>query len=258
MHGSRGYSCLARPMSREPHSETLPTIVGFRAAALRRGVFFAWLMVIALLATGIGGLENYERLFVTAGGFVVLLALGTAVNWDDMLKRKIGPWFAWAWAALLTLGLGAAASIPDMFGVTMPLFAGVMVLSGLSLEPVRHAVVAALAVLVIALAGLSVATPQELVSTLTVPLLTVLVVAVATGFFGLEFTREATRSYMRLDELRTQREDFERLYAVTATLAGAESLSDGLPRSSERSASIWTPRSAWCSSITPTITPSRS
>lgn len=220
-------------MTTGPSDTVLPTIVGFRAAALRRGVFFAWLMMLALVAVGILGTDgDYQRIVVTAGGFVVLLALGSVINWDDLLRRRAGPWFAWLWIALLTLGLGAAASIPDMFPITMPLFAGVLVLSGLSLEPVRHAVVATLSVLVIGLAGIQqgVANTFDLQRELPIPLLTVLVVAVATGFFGLEFTREATRSYRRLAELQSQREDFERLYAVTATLAGAESLAEGLPQ----------------------------
>ncbi len=218
-------------MSNPQPAPVLPAIAGFRAAALRRGVFFAWLMVIALVASGVSGPESdYDRLLVTAAGFVVLLALGTAVNWEDLLQRRVGPWFAWLWTALLTTGLGVAASIEGMFDVTMPLFAGLLVLSGLSLEPVRHAVIAALAILVIVLAYIYPTNLTVETRDLAVPLLTVLVVSVSTGFFGLEFTREAYRSHRRQEDLRAQREDFERLYAVTATLAGAESLADGLPQ----------------------------
>ncbi len=218
-------------MSNQQPAPVLPAIAGFRAAALRRGVFFAWLMVIALVASGVSGPDSdYDRLLVTAAGFVVLLALGTAVNWEDLLQRRVGPWFAWLWTALLTTGLGVAASIEGMFSVTMPLFAGLLVLSGLSLEPVRHAVVAALAILVIVLAYIYPTNLTVETQDVAVPLLTVLVVSVATGFFGLEFTREAHRSHRRQEDLKAQREDFERLYAVTATLAGAESLADGLPQ----------------------------
>jgi hypothetical protein len=211
----------------------LPTIVRFRAAALRRSVFLAWLVVIALVATGITqetestSTAETQRLLVTAGGFVLLLAIGTAANWDDLMRRRIGPWVAWLWGVLLTLGLGAMASIPSIFGATVPLFAGVVVLTGLTLEPVRHAVVTALTVLALILARFG--DDSITAAQLAVPVLTVLVVAAATGFFGGEFTREAARSSLRLEELNSQREDFERLYAVTATLAGADSLAEGLP-----------------------------
>jgi signal transduction histidine kinase len=215
----------------------LPTIVRFRASALRRSVFLAWLVVIGLVGSGIvranGEEQNpdYERLLFTAGGFVLVLAIGTAANWDDLMQRKVGPWLAWLWGVLLTLGLGAMASIPTIFDATVPLFAGVVVLTGLTLEPVRHSVVTALAVLALLVAQKAIFTmPAQLISELTVPVLTVLVVAAATGFFGAEFTREAMRSYRRLEELHSQREDFERLYAVTATLAGADSLAEGLPQ----------------------------
>lgn len=215
----------------------LPTIVRFRAAALRRSVFLAWLVVIGLVASGIvrvSGEErgpDYERLLLTAGGFVLVLAMGTAADWDDLMQRRVGPWLAWLWGVLLTLGLGAMAYIPTIFDATVPLFAGVVVLTGLTIEPVRHSVVTALAVLALLLAKRkSFDMPAQLISELTVPVLTVLVVGAATGFFGSEFTREAMRSYRRLEELHSQREDFERLYAVTATLAGADSLAEGLPQ----------------------------
>ena len=54
-------------------------------------------------------------------------------------------------------------------------------------------------------------------------------VAAATALMGHEFEYEAQRSAGRLTDLQSQRADFERLYAVSATLAGAESLSEVLP-----------------------------
>ena len=194
-------------------------------------MFLAWLLVIGLIAIGLSqpDIEDYRPLLTVAAGFVVLLALGTAANWDALMQRSSGPWLAWAWLTLLAVGFGATATAEGMFLVTMPAFAGVLVLSGLSLEPVRHAVVASVVVLIIVL---SIVPPDPIISPqeAAIPLITAIVVAAATGFFGLEHTREATRSYVRLEELNSQRADFERLYAVTATLAGADSLAEGLPQ----------------------------
>jgi signal transduction histidine kinase len=59
--------------------------------------------------------------------------------------------------------------------------------------------------------------------------LTVAVVAAATALVGLEFEREAVRSNEREVQIDQQRLDFERLYAVSATLARAESLAEIVP-----------------------------
>jgi signal transduction histidine kinase len=248
--GEGGWWRRAQPSSNTHRGAApLPSILRFRSAALSQSVILAWLMV-AVLAT-IGFVEmpyDRQRLIAVAGGFVIVLALGTAANWQNILKRPVGPWLAWSWATLLTLGLGAMATIPEMYTATFPLFAGIVVLTGLTLEPVRHAVVAALAVLLMLVIGAFVV-PAELKTAqslgvitgeranentpepadIVIPALTVAVVAAATGFFGAEFQREAERSNQRLTELNEQRQDFERLYAVTATLAGAESLTEGLP-----------------------------
>jgi signal transduction histidine kinase len=59
--------------------------------------------------------------------------------------------------------------------------------------------------------------------------LTVAVVSAATALVGMEFEREALRSADRESQIDQQRLDFERLYAVSATLARAESLSEIVP-----------------------------
>jgi signal transduction histidine kinase len=61
------------------------------------------------------------------------------------------------------------------------------------------------------------------------PVLTVMVVAAATALVGMEFEREAVRSASREGQIDQQRLDFERLYAVSATLARAESLAEIVP-----------------------------
>jgi signal transduction histidine kinase len=59
--------------------------------------------------------------------------------------------------------------------------------------------------------------------------LTVAVVSAATALIGMEFEREAVRSASREGQIDQQRLDFERLYAVSATLARAESLAEIVP-----------------------------
>jgi signal transduction histidine kinase len=61
------------------------------------------------------------------------------------------------------------------------------------------------------------------------PVLTVLVVAASTALVGFEFEKEALVSAGKESKLEVQRLDFERLYAVSATLARAESLSEIVP-----------------------------
>lgn len=207
---------------------SLQPLLRFRAAAIRRSVFLSWILVAILVSIGVGSDKAEDpRLLISAAGFIVVLALATAVNWEQVLSRTVGPWVAWLWAVLMTVGLGTMGSIEGMFSFTQALFAGVVALTGLTLEPIKHAIVAAIAIIALIVAGDYAQVDQIL---LIIPALTVIVVAFATGLMGLEFERETHRSANRLIELNEQRQDFERLYAVTATLAGAESLSDGLPQ----------------------------
>jgi signal transduction histidine kinase len=208
-----------------------PSLLKFRSVALRRSVLLAWVMCVALVGVAVGlGLAGNRRLLITAGGFVIVLALGSATDWDEIMETRAGPWIAWAWAVLMTVGIASMASIPELFDATIPLYVGIVALTGLTLEPIRHAIVTALAVLfMLWTAGVINGEVIRPLADLTIPMLTVAVVSGATGFIGSEFAEEAERSNQRLAELQAQREDFERLYAVTATLAGAESLSEGLP-----------------------------
>jgi signal transduction histidine kinase len=212
-----------------PDELTDQPLVRFRAAALRRSVFLAWILVLIITAQAVRvGVFERGRFLFTAGVFVVGLALATAANWNQVLGTAVGGWLAWAWTVVVTLGLGLLAAIPELFGATQPLFSGVVVLTGLVLTPVRHAFVTLLAIFMLGVAALT--SGQATSADLVIPSLTVGVVGAATALLGIEFEREANRSRARLDELRRQRVDFERLYAVSATLAGADSLSEGLPQ----------------------------
>jgi signal transduction histidine kinase len=228
-------------MNHRPSPQPLPSVVRFRAAALRRSVGLAWVLMVALVAFAINRTSSAgevpDLLLYTAGGFVVVLSLATVVNWTELMETPVGPLMAWLWAAMMTVGTGLIAlSDPDLLrDGTFPMYAGIVVLTGLALEPIRHAFVTFLTLLMLLIANLETLRGGEIdrlteVLALGLPTITVMVVAAATGFMGIEFTREAVRSSRRLTELNEQRQDFERLYAVTATLAGAESLNEGLPQ----------------------------
>lgn len=211
-----------------------PPLVRFRAAALRRSVFLAWIVVIVLVAQAVGQevIANPRFLAITTI-FIVILALATAADWSRLLVTPYGPWLAWVWTAAVTLTLGGMAAIEPMFTTVQPLFSGVVVLTGLILEPVRHWIVSSLAVMAMSMPAVVRSWPEppdDMIPAIVIPALTVGVVAAAAGLFGAEFEREARRSSRRLLQLQEQRHDFERLYAVSATLAGAESLAEGLPQ----------------------------
>jgi signal transduction histidine kinase len=61
------------------------------------------------------------------------------------------------------------------------------------------------------------------------PIVVIVVVAAATALVGFEFEKEAVTSFGKEAKLEQQRLDFERLYAVSATLARAESLAEIVP-----------------------------
>lgn len=216
-------------MTDEGHSPANP-LTGFRSAAMRRSARMAWVfvVVVAAQAVTVGAIEN-TRLLIGLGTLIVLVSFATATRWERLLPSPAGPYLAWAWTSLLTLAVGGISSVPGMYGATVPLFSGIVVLTGLVLEPIRHVFVSLLALSVVALAALRTGRIDS-IEGLVVPALSVVVVAAATALLGTEFERESFRSSRRLDELQRQRVDFERLYAVSASLAGAESLSEGLPQ----------------------------
>jgi signal transduction histidine kinase len=169
-----------------------------------------------------------DGLLVAFGVFTAGLAAASAIDWDRMMGRDLGPWLAWIYAVLLCVGLGALATIPAMFAAAVPLFSGLVVFTGLVLERVRHVFVSVLAVGLLALGAFSTGNAGNL-DALVIPALTVGVAAAATAVMGSEFERVSAGNVRRLEELNAQRADFERLYAVSTTLAGAESLAEGLP-----------------------------
>jgi signal transduction histidine kinase len=212
------------------HETQSGSLSAFRAAALRRSVLLAWIVVIVLTGQAVRrDVVTNGRFIFTMGAFILLLSVATAFDWRELLQRKSGPILAWIWSAAITVTLGLVASVPGLFDTALPIFSGIVVLTGLILNTVRHAVVSVLAVGALAAAALQ-AGEIDAVDQVLIPALTVGVVAAATALIGIEFDRATKRNLDRLADLRAQRRDFERLYAVSATLASAESLAEGLPQ----------------------------
>src|SRR5690606_20343576 len=113
--------------------------------------------------------------------------------------------------------------------VCQPIFFALVALSGLVLERPKHAFVSILSAGLVMIAALMAGTADDWTEIL-VPFMSLGTVAVATSLLGIEFERAVERSNHRLQQLQRQRIDFERLYAVMATLSQGDSLSEVLPQ----------------------------
>lgn len=164
---------------------------------------------------------------IPAAVFGTVLVAASLVDWNRVMPTRNGPWATLAWNMATVLCLAVIASVRELSTVTQPLFFGVVALSGLVLDRFKHLLVTITVVAAMALS--TILTGFSGVAELVVAILSAAVVAAATALMGHEFEYEAQRSARRLTDLQRQRADFERLYAVSATLAGAESLSEVLP-----------------------------
>lgn len=208
---------------------TLNTLIRFRAAALRRSVMLGWVLLVVLTAAAVRT-DNFpdQRFLITVAVFLIILSFASGTDWVAVLRRAHGDLLAWAWTIALVLTLTVIATVDGMFQAALPIFPGIVVLTGLILEPVRHVFVSVLTALMVIVAALITA-EADTFADLLIPVLTIAVVAAATALIGTEFAKEAELSAGHQLALSRQREDFQRLYAVSTTLAGADSLADGLP-----------------------------
>jgi signal transduction histidine kinase len=208
---------------------TVTTLIRFRAAALRRSVMLGWVLLVVLTAAAVRA-ESFpdQRFLVTVAIFLVILSLASGTDWAKVLRKAYGPLLAWAWTLSLVLTLATIATVEGLFQAALPIFPGIVVLTGLILEPVRHAFVSTLTVFLVIIAAL-VTAEADTFADLVIPVLTIGVVAAATSLIGTEFAKEAELAAAHHSALTNQREDFQRLYALSTTLASAESLAEGLP-----------------------------
>ncbi|HUO45488.1 MAG TPA: ATP-binding protein [Acidimicrobiia bacterium] len=157
-----------------------------------------------------------------------VLVAASLVDWNKVMPTEKGLWATLFWNLSIVGCLALISSISSLRPVTQPLFFGIVALSGLVLDRVKHIMVTISVVATLAITGFYSGVGVGVLD-VVVQALSAAVVAAATALIGSEFEREAFRSSRRLGDLQRQRADFERLYAVSTTLAGAESLTEVLP-----------------------------
>jgi len=216
-------------------TETLqPTVnvamARFRASLVRRASAVAWVVLIIIGALALHR-EVFadSRFYLPALGLATLLFVSAATRWDRILSTWAAPWVATGWLLAVVVGITTIATVPELSATAEPILFGIAAVSGLMLTWWAHAfvnVTVAVAIYQLAVASGSADTIADVVA----PVVTVFVVGAATALIGLEFEKEAVTSAGKEARLLQQRLDFERLYAVSATLARAESLAEIVPQ----------------------------
>lgn len=202
----------------------------FRASVQRRSGALGWVAVIVLAAQAVRTSVFQEpRFLIPIVAMALLLVISALLDWDKLMSHPQSGWAAWGWIVGVTLTTGVLATVPELYLITQPIFFAVVALSGLVLGRPKHAFVTILASSIILLTALLTDQTDD-VAALVVPILSLATVAVATALLGMEFERAVERSGERLVQLQRQRIDFERLYAVMATLSQGDSLSEVLPQ----------------------------
>ncbi|MDP9494249.1 MAG: ATP-binding protein [Actinomycetota bacterium] len=203
----------------------------FRASLLRRASAVAWVVLIIISAQAVRQEVFALRAFwIPMAGLSVLLVISTAARWDRLMATRAAPWIAAAWLMGLIVGITTLAVIPELTATAQPILFGIAAVSGLLLTWWAHALVTVFIGAAISFVAVTTgAVSTDAIEQVLAPVLTVAVVAAATALVGVEFEREAVRSNEREVQIDQQRLDFERLYAVSATLARAESLSEIVP-----------------------------
>jgi K+-sensing histidine kinase KdpD len=207
----------------------------FRASLLRRASAVAWIVLIIVGYQAVGNpLEDGTQLFtlpefyIPMTGLALLLILSSALRWDKIMRSPAAPWAATGWLLGMIAGITALAVIPELSGTAEPILYGMAAVSGLLLVWWIHALVTVVISLAVAFININLGDANVLAEVIT-PIVVIVVVAAATALVGFEFEKEAVTSFGKEAKLEQQRLDFERLYAVSATLARAESLAEIVP-----------------------------
>ncbi|HEX5695855.1 MAG TPA: hypothetical protein VFZ15_05680, partial [Acidimicrobiia bacterium] len=201
----------------------------FRASLLRRASAVAWVVLIIVAAQAVRT-EVYTQsgFWIPMTALAALLIVSTATRWTKLMATRFAPWIAIGWLTGLIVGITGFALVPALTATATPILYGIAAVSGLLLAWWAHAFMTVLIALAISFVAFNVNEANTAQDVLAL-VLTVAVVSAATALVGMEFEREAVRSADREGQIDQQRLDFERLYAVSATLARAESLSEIVP-----------------------------
>lgn len=202
----------------------------FRASLLRRASAVAWVVLIIIGAQAVR--EDVFRelsFFLPMAALAALLVVSAATRWEQVMATWMAPWISTGWLVAIIVGITALALIPELSATSEPILFGIAAVSGLLLAWWAHAFITVLIGGAISFIAFTLGEVSALPDVLA-PVLTVLVVASATALVGFEFEKEAMVSAGKEQKLELQRLDFERLYAVSATLARAESLSEIVPQ----------------------------
>ena len=216
-----------------PIEDIQPTVhegmARFRSSLLRRASAVAWVVLIIIGYQAVREeVFAQPEFFIPMAGLAVLLIASAAIRWEGLMATWAAPWISSGWLAALIAGITALALVPELTAVSLPILYGLAAVSGLLLTWWAHALVTVLIGLAIGFIAFDLGT-ADAVGDVVAPLVTVAVVAAATALVGFEFEKEALISVGKESKLEQQRLDFERLYAVSATLARAESLAEIVP-----------------------------
>ncbi len=201
----------------------------FRASLLRRASAVAWVVLIIIAAQAVRSQVYGEAGFwIPMTALIGLLIVSTATRWNRLMATRFAPWIATGWLTGLIVGITGFALLPELAATATPILYGIAAVSGLLLTWWAHAFMTVLIAVAITFVAFNLGNTNSYQDVLAL-VLTVAVVSAATALVGMEFEREALRSADRESQIDQQRLDFERLYAVSATLARAESLSEIVP-----------------------------
>jgi len=207
----------------------------FRSSLLRRASAVAWVVLIIIGYQAVRSplpdntqLFTQPEFYIPMSGLAILLILSSALRWDRIMRSAAAPWAATGWLLGMIAGITALAVISDLNATTEPVLFGMAAVSGLLLAWWAHALVTVVISLAIAFINFGLGDASD-IADVVATIVVVLVVAAATALVGFEFEREAVTSFSNEAKLEQQRLDFERLYAVSATLARAESLAEIVP-----------------------------
>lgn len=201
----------------------------FRSSLLRRASAVAWVVLIIIGAQAVRSeVFTQPAFYIPMAGLSVLLVASAATRWDRIMASNAAPWIATGWLLALILGVTAVATVPELTATSEPILFGIAAVSGLLLTWWAHAFITVTIAGAISFLAFTLGQADAIADVLA-PVITVMVVAAATALVGFELEKEAIVSAGKESKLELQRLDFERLYAVSATLARAESLAEIVP-----------------------------